>query len=276
MSAGPRPPTATGSGDTPLGARRDEQLPDLALLEALAREVAHEWGIDLGERFETARYSYVAPAGDDAVLKVTPPEDDEADEEGDALELWQGRGAVRLLRRDRSRRVLLIERALPGTDISGLDEEEATSIAVQVGLRLWRPADARFRWIGDHVPRWLAAAEHRSAGALVPLAQALYDGLDVKRTTLVHGDFHHHNILAAGTRHVAIDPKPMVGEPEYDVAPFLWNPLGSRMRLDVTERRLAAFAAAGLDEERMRAWAVIRGAYLRVDQGESAVLRALV
>ena len=48
------------------------------------------------------------------------------------------------------------------------------------------------------------------------------------------------------------------------------------MQLDVTERRLAAFAAAGLDEERMRAWAVIRGAYLGADEHEERVLRALV
>ena len=57
----------------------------------------------------------------------------------------------------------------------------------------------------------------------------------------MHGDFHHHNILDAGARYVAIDPKPMLGEPEFDVPSFLWNPLRYRMRLDVTERRLAAF-----------------------------------
>ena len=104
-------------------------------------------------------YSYVAPAGDDAVLKVTPADDDEADEEADALELWDGDGAVRLLRRDRGRRALLLERARPGDDISGLPEDEATAIAVAVGTRLWRPAAEPFRWIGDHVPRWLDQAE---------------------------------------------------------------------------------------------------------------------
>jgi hypothetical protein len=68
----------------------------------------------------------------------------------------------------------------------------------------------------------------------------------------------------------------MLGEPEYDVPSFLWNPLPYRMRRDVTERRLAAFAAAGLDDERMRMWAVIRGAYLGADEKEAEVLRALV
>jgi hypothetical protein len=60
---------------------------------------------------------------------------------------------------------------------------------------------------------------------------------------------------------VAIDPKPMLGEPKFDVPPFLWNPLGSLMTWPETERRLSAFADAGLNRTRMRQWALIRGPY---------------
>jgi streptomycin 6-kinase len=253
-------------------------LPELDPLARVAREVAEEWGVELGAPFVLSRYSFVAPAGADAVVKVTPVEDDESDEEADALELWAGDGAVRLLRRDRARRALLLERAHPGTDISALAEEEATAIAVDLGTRLWRPAAEPFRWIGDHVPRWLDRAEssHQEGRALIPLARDLYAALDVGRDTLVHGDFHHHNILRAGSRHLAIDAKAMLGEPEFDVPSFLWNPLAYVMRRDVTERRLEAFAAVGLSQERMRAWAVIRGAYLGAGEEEERVLRALV
>ena len=243
---------------------------DLVPLEAVAREVAAEWGVKLGKPFALARYSYVAPAGEDAVLKVTPPEDDESDEEADAFELWDGNGAVGLLRRNRQLRALLLERARPGTDLSRLPHAEATAIAVEVGSRLWRPAVEPFRWIGDHVPRWLAA----EPSDLTSLALELYAELDVGRSTLVHGDFHHHNILARGDGWAAIDPKPMLGEPEYDVPSFLWNPMPCRLRLEHLESRLAAFAAAGLDEWRMRAWTVIRGAYLLPQ--EAAELRRLV
>jgi streptomycin 6-kinase len=254
-----------------------DDRPDLAALERVAREVAAEWGVEVGEPFGLARYSYVAPADDGSVLKVTPPEDDEADEEADALELWHGDGAVRLLRRDLKRRALLVERAIPGDDLSLVSEEDATAAAVAVAGRLWRKgqsaARSPFRSVHAHVPRWLAnAAEHE----LAPLARDLYDRLEKPEETLIHGDFHHHNILRSPRGWLAIDPKPMLGEPEYDVPPFLWNPLRYRMRLDVTERRLAAFAAAGLDEERMRTWAVIRGAYHGADPDEIEVLRALV
>jgi len=239
--------------------------------------VAAEWGIGLGERYQLARYSFVASAGEDAILKVTSPEDDEADEEADALEFWDGDGAVRLLRRDRERRALLLERARPGTDLTDVSEEGATTIAVALARRLWKeepsPALSPFRSVHDHVPRWLAnAAGH----PLAPLARELYEALEQRSDTLVHGDFHHHNVLRSARGWLAIDPKPMLGEPEYDVPSFLWNPLPYRMRRDVTERRLTAFAAAGLDEERMRMWAVVRGAYLGADENEVEVLRALV
>jgi len=258
-----------GHGNDRRTAALSDDLPDLVALGRVAREVAAKWGVELGEPFGLSRYSYVAAVGGDAVLKVTPPEDDESDEEAEALELWAGDGAVRLLRRDRSRRAMLLERA--GDDISSLPEEEATRIAVATGLKLWRPASEPFRWIGDHVPRWL---EHAAGHELAPMARELYASLDVGRATLVHGDFHHHNILRSERGPLAIDPKPMLGEPEYDVPSYLWNPLFYRMRGDVTEQRLASFAAAGLDEDRMRKWTVIRGVYLRPDEAEA--LRSLV
>ncbi|HEX4929296.1 MAG TPA: aminoglycoside phosphotransferase family protein [Gaiellaceae bacterium] len=211
----------------------------------------------------------MAPAGD-AVLKIVPPEDDESTEEADALALWDGEGAVRLLRHDRVRRALLLERAQPGNDLTALPEAEAVAVAVDLACRLWRPAAEPFRWIGDHVPGWL----DEKPNELTPLARELYATLHVGRDTLVHGDLHHHNILSSARGWLAIDPKPMLGEPEFDVPSFLWNPLPIRLRIDVIESRLAAFAAAGLDEGRMRKWTVIRGAYLLPE--EAGLLRALV
>jgi streptomycin 6-kinase len=210
-------------------------------------------------------------------LKVTPPWDDEADHEADALRVWAGDGAVPLLRHDQKRRALLLVRARPGKDLASLDEDEATAVAVEVGRRLWRPADGPFRWTGDRVPQWLDRPEAAAGRGLIPMARRLLAELGtIGATTLVHGDFHHHNLLSSAGGFLAIDPKPLLGEPEYDIAPFLWNPIGYRMRRDVTERRLAAFAAAGLDEWRMRAWAVIRGSYLGADDDEVDILRSLV
>ena len=222
--------------------------------------MAKEWGLELGPPFALANVSYVAPAGD-AVLKVAWEGDDESAQEADALELWNGNGAVRLLRR--SGRALLEERAVPGDDLSGLSEDKATETAVELALQLWKRAGPQFRPVAPEVSRWLDDAA-REGSELVPLARELLAELDPPADWLVHGDFHHHNMLRHGERFVAIDPKPYLAEREYDVPSFLWNPIGNELEDRAqTERRIAAFVAAGLDDHRIRAWTAIRGAYLR-------------
>ncbi len=252
---------------------------DTVSLEHAAALIAEEWGIELGPRFSMARHAFVAPAGEDAVLKVTQALDDESDHEPDALEGWSGDGAVKLIRHDPTRRAVLIERANPGRDLSALPEDQATVIAIRVARRLWRPAAEPYRWIGDYIPTWLDEAERAGEcdPELMTLAHEIYDALEVGGDTLVHGDLHHHNILdAGGGRWVAIDPKPMRGEREWDVAPFLWNPAGRIVSRKLAERRLELFEHAGLDQRRMRWWAVIRGAYAGVDSGVAAILRRLL
>jgi streptomycin 6-kinase len=256
-----------------------DDLPDLEPMRLLAAEVAAEWGLELGPPFALSRYSYVAPAGDDRVLKIAWHGDDESLHEAQSLELWNGDGAVRLLRSDPARRALLEERAVPGDDISELPEETALAIAVDVARRLWQPAGKPFRWIADHVPRWIDDGEREAdeGSELIPLARELYAELDVGRETLIHGDFHHHNILRDGDRFVVIDSKAMLGDPEYDVPSFLRNPLSFRMvDRDVIERRIEAFVAAGLDDFKIRAWTVIRLSYLGADPDEAALVRSLL
>ena len=114
-----------------------EQQFDLSAAKATALEAARQWGLELGEPFAFSNVSYVAPAGG-AVLKVAWEGDSESLHEGDALELWAGDGAVRLLRR--SGRALLEERAVPGDDLSALRDDEATAIAVAIAPLLWRRA----------------------------------------------------------------------------------------------------------------------------------------
>jgi len=207
-----------------------------------------------------AAVSYVAPAGD-RVVKVAWEGDDESLHEPDALELWDGDGAVRLM--GRFGRALLEERAIPGIDLSSLSETDATAAAVDLALRLWRPAQEPFRPVVPAVRRWIARAE-REGSELAPLARELLTELSPAADWIVHGDFHHHNILQHGDRYAAIDPKPYAADREYDVPSFLWNPMTNRLddpaRL---ENRIAAFVAVGLSDFRIRAWTVIRGAYLR-------------
>jgi streptomycin 6-kinase len=236
-------------------------LPDPTRMRDAALEAARRWGLELEDPFPLAQWSYVAPAGD-AVVKVAWDGDEESLHEADALRTWDGNGAVRLLGEDG--RALLLERARPGTDLAALPEREATAIAVELATRLWVPARAPFRDIYPEVRRW----------ATDPAALDLLAQIERPAEWLVHGDFHHHNMLLGGDRYVAIDPKPYAADREYDVPSFLWNPMTNRLDdRGQLEDRIAAFVAAGLDDFRIRAWTMIRGSYLRPEFAEP--IRAL-
>ena len=83
----------------------------------------------------------------------------------------------------------------------------------------------------------------------------------------MHGDLHYANVLAdeAG-EWLAIDPKPMAGDPHYEPAPMLWNRMDElsgpgavgSVRDGLRRRFHALVDAAGLDEARARDWVVVR------------------
>ena len=62
------------------------------------RRGAAEWSLALEEPIDTP-HSLVVPAGD-VVLKLNAPSHTEADTEPDALAVWGGKEAVRLVARD--------------------------------------------------------------------------------------------------------------------------------------------------------------------------------
>ena len=247
---------------------------DLEAEERLAKSWAAEWGLELEDPFEMSNASYVAPTTDGSVLKVAWGGDEESLHETDALKLWDADGAVRLLRR--SGRALLEERVVPGDDLSRTSEDEALSVVTRRALKLWRPAVPPFRPVGPEVLKWMARA-HDIGRVLVPLARELLNEIGPDAEWVVHGDLHHHNILRSSDGFVAIDPKPYLADREYDVATFLWNPMGyEHTDPDETENRIQSFVAIGLDEFKIRAWTVIRGSYLRPQQEHADWLRSLV
>ena len=73
-----------------------ERLVNLDEEQRVAYACATEWGVDLEPPFQFSNVSYVAPTTDGSVMKVSWGGDEQALHEGDALELWNGDGAVRL------------------------------------------------------------------------------------------------------------------------------------------------------------------------------------
>jgi hypothetical protein len=88
------------------------------------------------------------------------------------------------------------------------------------------------------------------------------DLADVPADSVVHGNLHYENVLAADREPwLVIAPKPVNGDPHYELAPMLWNrwdELSGHIRDGVRRRFYTLVDAAGFDEERARAWVVVR------------------
>ena len=104
-----------------------ERVPDLVA------ECVEEWGLQLGEPYVGGAAGHAQqaelPDGTPGVLKVWFPHR-ESEHEPDALVLWNGEGAVRLLAQDPSRSAILIERCKPGTTLSAICAEPARDVLI--------------------------------------------------------------------------------------------------------------------------------------------------
>jgi hypothetical protein len=87
-------------------------MADLRAERAMAEACATQWGLELEPPFGFSNVSYVAPTTNGLVLKVWWGGDTQALHEPDALVLWDGDGAVRVLRQ--WGRALLTERSAGG------------------------------------------------------------------------------------------------------------------------------------------------------------------
>src|SRR5215213_10993331 len=115
----------------------------LGRLPATLAFCEERWSVSVGPPFPELSYNYVAPTdradGTPTVLKLSLPNSDFR-AEAEALRLFGGRGAARLLELDLERGAMLLERLEPGVPLTSVrDDEEATSIAAGVLKKLWRP-----------------------------------------------------------------------------------------------------------------------------------------
>lgn len=223
--------------------------------------------------------SLVAPVmtddGTSAVLKITFDGDDESRHEGLALQHWHGVGAVRLLRADPHRRALLLER-LTRRDLTDAWDLEACGIVAGLYRDLHLAALPQLTPVTVFVARWLDDLAGQPRDIPIPprfraQASSLGRELVADRASvgrIIHGDLHYENVLAAGPEQasdrgqwLAIDPKPMSGDPHYELAPMLWNrydELAGDVRGGIRRRFGTLVDHAGLDEQRARAWVVVR------------------
>ncbi len=245
-------------------------------LPQVLRECEERWAISVERPFPALSINYVAPAthsdGTQLVLKLGVP-NGELKTEIAALRLYDGQGSVRLIAAEPDHGAMLLERIEPGMSLATVeDDEDATAHAAEVMRQLWRPVPTPnpfpsvSRWAADldDIPSAFGGGTGPFSAELVDTARSLFADLlpSMGPSVLLHGDFHHMNILSAKRQPwLAIDPKGVVGEREYEVGALVRNPVPHfldvpnparklRRRLD----RLAADLA--FDRERLRCWSL--------------------
>jgi streptomycin 6-kinase len=212
-------------------------------------------------------------AGQPVALKVGVP-NAEMYTEMEALALWNGTRAVRLLAADRELGALLLQRLRPGTVLWELgDNARETRIAASLMRALRAPAPANHGF--PRFSRWVRRAfsltraewdpDERMPRDLLDQAERAFDEIEraAGQTVVLHGDLHHENILYDDELGwTAIDPKGAIGAPILEVGRFVQNQLpGARSPHDrealVRERIRILSAALGYTPEAVAASALV-------------------
>jgi streptomycin 6-kinase len=241
-------------------------------LPALTRDVVTLWELRPDGPPTYGYCSLVLPVrtpdGTAAMLKIAFP-DSESEHEHLALRRWSGNGAVKLLSADPHRRAVLLER-LHRTDLTALTDLQACHVVADLYRRIHVPAMPQLRTLASYVEQWNAELAALPRNSPIPhrlVEQALAVGTDLAAEStigsrVIHCDLHYQNVLTADREPwLVIDPKPVNGDPHYEIAPMLWNrwdELGGDVREGVRRRFYTLVDRAGFDEDRARAWVLVR------------------
>ncbi|WP_049574613.1 aminoglycoside phosphotransferase family protein [Nonomuraea sp. SBT364] len=260
-------------------------------LPALAERYLEEWELRLDGGPMHGVVSLVLPVvradGTPAALKLQPVSDENAGE-GPGLRAWAGEASVLLYDADPDTGTLLLERLDSNRSLSAVpDDLEALEILAGLLRRLVaRPAPPGTRRLADiaqgmldDVPaalealpgederRWLRVC----AGAVAELAGEPGD-------RLLHWDLHYDNVLAAEREPwLAIDPKPLAGDPGFELLPALdnrWDDVVATgdVRRAVLRRFDLMTDVLELDRRRAAGWTlgrILQNALWSVEDGET-------
>ncbi|WP_409058400.1 aminoglycoside phosphotransferase family protein [Streptomyces sp. SYP-A7185] len=208
--------------------------------------------------------------------------DEETEGEPVGLRVWGGDGAVRLLDHDADTGTMLLERLDSGRMLSSMattveGTRQAVLVIAELLARLTSvPAPAGMRRLADIAGEMLEDLPGALKAIPDPVERALVErgGGAVREVIgepgdrLLHWDLHFENVLAAEREPwLAIDPKPLAGDPGFDLWPALNNHFDAE---DVLWRFDAMSEILGLDRERARAWTlgrVLQNALWEIEDG---------
>lgn len=241
-------------------------------LPALVARLAKQWRLTVVDAKPGNTGRTLICDGDDGrkkVLKLTPDRTI-AESEAAALRAWEGcRRVVQVLGTELGDGAILLEGIEPGTQLfeAGVNVPWTEVGDLLTQIRAVTPPDG-FSTLEDRVEFMYGLAEQRlrgsSAEAALPVEvlhrarlRALTLATSGDGTVIVHGDLHPGNVLDGGPDRgiVAIDPRPSVGDPAFDLVDWVTLPMTAGGSLEDGFDALAPHLP-GFDAERVRAWCV--------------------
>ena len=243
-----------------------------AWLERINHLIAYaenRWRFSSLPPFELS-YNYVAPVifddASQAVLRLMIP-GEECDHQIKTLTIYHGSPMCELMGSDAKKGILVLEKLIPGLTLRTVTQEDTS---VKIAAELIREMSAKridskhpFPTTSKWQERLYEAAKVdfpegvKIQERIIRRAKRLSYKLcsKSKNTYLLHGDFHHDNILLAGQRWKLIDPKGVIGEMACEVVPFLMNNITINDAEAKIKRRAIQFAELlDLDLNRIYGW----------------------
>lgn len=222
-------------------------------------------------------YNYVTPArtqdGKLVVLKISFPDNHEFHLEFEALKFYEGIGAIKVINEDIKNGIMLLEMAEPGTRVRDISpDEKQISFVSDVIRKMHRPVPTHIASTFPTISDWANAFNRYKTKFLStsgPVPQWMFDKAEnifaefpkeKKERVLLHGDLHNDNILLSQRGWLAIDPKGVVGEREFEPGACLRNPYydypkGSDYKTLEKNRIIQFSDELGFDRKRIRDWA---------------------
>lgn len=237
-----------------------------------------EWNIKAQPSFPLS-YNYVCPAAAlenrPVVLKISFPGNKEFVTEIAALKTFNKEVSVQILREDLLGGAVLLERAMPGLNLSKVEPDELqVHLAAQVIGQLHTELDQNSLALFPTLADWAKVFDRYKEKYSIndgPIPKEFFDlgeGIfkeflqDKKEQVVLHGDLHSDNIISSERGWLVIDPKGVIGEKEFELGAYLRNPYYDFLKgcdyKKIEAARISQFAEElGFEKERIRGWALV-------------------
>ena len=237
-------------------------------LDTIVSDLAERWNLTNLKPFENLTFNYVLSGfqNDVPIVLKVGIRDGKLKQEARALKFFENHGAVKLM--ESSEGAILLQRTIPGNSLVEYfpnKENESIEIAANIIQKLHSVnhiAD-RFFHIKDLLnilhENWEIPEHYINKAKRI----AEYLQKTTERQVVMHRDLHHDNIVQDGNGWKIIDPDGVIGDPIYEIASFMINPIDKIWKdenaISIIKNRIHKFSRLlNVYHNRIAQWAFVK------------------